>query len=114
VKEVDPICTKAQGEIDKVANTRARDEASVDKLAKAYGTGAEELEALKPPEENATAYKQFTDSWRDGEDLFQRLSGELERGDSSAFQRVPSILDEVNTEIKDLASEYGFQDCASD
>jgi hypothetical protein len=114
VKQVDPICTKAQGEIDKIANTRARDEASVDKLAQIYATTAKDLEALKPPGQNATAYQQFTDSWRDGEDLFQRLSGELGRGDSSAFQRVPAILDEANTEIKDLASEYGFQGCATD
>jgi len=36
------------------------------------------------------------------------------RGDSSAFQRVPSTLDEVNSEIKDLAQQYGFSGCASD
>jgi hypothetical protein len=113
-EKVDPICVKAQEEVDKVAGTRARSEAAVQQLASIYEDAAKELEAVKPPEQNAQAYKQFTDAFRDGQDLFTRLEAEVGRGDSSAFQRVPSTLDEVNTEIKDLAQQYGFSGCGSD
>jgi hypothetical protein len=113
-KKVDPICVKAQGAVDKVAGTRARSEAAVAKLSGIYGDAATDLEALKPPEQNAAAYKQFTDAFRSGEDLFKRLGAEVGRGDSSAFQRVPSTLDQVNTEIKDVAQQYGFDGCGSD
>jgi hypothetical protein len=113
-QKVDPICVKAQQEIDKVAGTRARSEAAVQKLSGLYGAAAADLEALKPPEQNAAAYKQFTDAFRSGEDLFKRLGAEVGRGDSSAFQRVPSTLDQVNTEIKDVAQQYGFDGCGSD
>jgi hypothetical protein len=113
-KKVDPICTKAQAAVDKVAATRARNEAAVQKLSSLYGDAATDLEALKPPEQNAAAYEQFTQAFRSGEDLFKRLGAEVERGDSSAYQRVPSTLDQVNTEIKDTAQQYGFDGCASD
>ena len=113
-KKVDPICLKTQEEVDKVAGTRARSEAAVKKLAGIYGDAATDLEGLKPPEQNAAAYKQFTDAFRSGEDLFTRLEEEVGRGDSSAFQRVPSTLDQVNTQIKDTAQQYGFDGCASD
>jgi hypothetical protein len=113
-KKVDPICLKAQEEIDKVAGTRARNQAAVKKLAATYGDAADDLEALKPPEQNAAAYKQFTDAFRSGEDLFTRLNEEVGRGDSSVFQRVPSTLDQVNTEIKDTAQQYGFSGCGGD
>jgi hypothetical protein len=113
-QKVDPICVKAQAEIDKVAGTRARSEAAVQKLAGIYGDAAGDLEAVKPPEKNAAAYEQFTHAFRSGEDLFKRLGAEVERGDSSAFQRVPSVLDQVNTEIKDVAQQYGFDGCGSD
>ena len=113
-QKVDPICVKAQEQVDKVAGTRARSEAAVQKLAVIYGNAAGDLEGLKPPEQNAAAYKQFTDAFRSGEDLFNRLGAEVKRGDSSAFQRVPSTLDQVNTEIKDVAQQYGFDGCGAD
>jgi hypothetical protein len=113
-KKVDPICVKAQAEVDKIAGTTPRDRASVQKLSDIYKNAATDLEALQPPEQNATAYKQFTDAFRDGQDLFTRLDAEVGRGDSSAYQRVSSILDEVNTDVKDLATQYGFTDCGSD
>ena len=113
-KKVDPICVKAQEQVDKVAGTRARSEAAVKKLAGIYASAAADLEGLKPPEQNAAAYKQFTEAFRSGEDLFTRLNEEVGRGDSSAFARVPSTLDQVNTEIKDVAQQYGFDGCASD
>jgi hypothetical protein len=113
-KKVDPICTKAQAQIDKVAGTRARSRAAVQKLSAIYGDTAGQLEGLKPPAQNAPAYKEFTGAFRDAEDLFKRLDQEVGRGDSSAFQRVPSTLDQVNTDIKDQASQYGFEGCSSD
>lgn len=113
-KKVDPICVKAQQQVDKVAGTRARSEAAVKKLAGIYAATAGDLEGLKPPEKNAAAYKQFTDAFRSGQDLFTRLNEEVGRGDSSAFARVPSTLDQVNTEIKDVAQQYGFDGCAAD
>src|SRR5215218_300239 len=100
-KKVDPICVKAQKEVDKVAGTRARSRAAVQKLSAIYGGAAKELAALKPPEQNASAYQEFTGAFRDAEDLFTRLDEEVGRGDSSAYQRVPSTLDQVNTDIKD-------------
>jgi len=113
-QKVDPICVKAQEALDKVAGTRARSRAAVQKLAGIYEDAAKDLEGLKPPEQNAAAYQQFTDAFRDGQDLFTRLDAEADRGDSSTFQRVPSTLDEVNSEIKDLAQQYGFSGCSSD
>ena len=114
VKKVDPICAKAQAQVDKIAATTVRDQASVKKLAGVYAATAGDLEAIKPPEQNASAYKQFTDAFRDGQDLFTRLNEEVGRGDSSAYQRVPTILDEVDTEVKDLAEQYGFKGCIGD
>ena len=113
-QKVDPICVKAQEAVDKVAGTRARSQVAVKKLAGIYGDTAADLEALKPPEQNAAAYKQFTDAFRSGEDLFTRLDEEVGRVDSSPFQRVTSTLDQVNTEIKGVAQQYGFDGCASD
>jgi hypothetical protein len=113
-QKVDPVCAKAQAQIDKIAATNLRDQASLKKLAGVYAGAASDLEALKPPAQNASAYKQFTDAFRNGQDLVTRLNGEVSRGDSSAYQRVPTILDEVNTEVKDQASQYGFKGCISD
>jgi hypothetical protein len=113
-RKVDPICVKAQSQIDKVAGTRARSQPALEKLAAIYGGTAKRLEGLKPPAKNAPAYQEFTGSFRDAQDLFKRLDQEVGRGDTSAYQRVPSTLDQVNTDIKDQASQYGFQGCARD
>jgi hypothetical protein len=113
-QKVDPICVKAQQQIDKVAGTRARSQAAVDKLAGYYGDAAKQLGALDPPADSKEAYGEFTHAWQSGQKLFSDLSAEVGRGDSSAFQRVPSILDQTNTQIKDLAQQYGFKACGSD
>src|SRR3954462_1289075 len=113
VKKVDPICVKAEEQIDKVAGTRARSRPAVQKLAGIYKSTAADLEGIKAPAQNATAYKEFTQAFRHGQDLFTRLDAEVGRGDSSAFERVPTILDEANSDIKDQAQQYGFERCGS-
>jgi len=113
-KQVDPICAGAQKEIDKLAGTEIRDRPTLQKLGGVYGDTASKLEKLEPPKQNATAYKQFTDAFRDGQDLVKRLDSEVGRGDSSAYQRVRSILDQVDTNVTDLAGQYGFTGCAGD
>ena len=113
-KQVDPICGQAQTELDKLAAQEIRDQAALRAASGVYEDAAVKLEKLEPPEQNATAYKRLTDAFRDGQDLLTRLNAEVGRGDSSAYQRVPSILDQVNTEIKDLGTQYGFRECAAD
>ena len=112
--QVDPICQKAKAQIDKLVGNEIRDRARLKQLAGVYGDTASKLEGLKPPKKNAAAYKEFTDSFRDGQDLFTRLDGEVGRGDSSAYQRVNGELDQVNSDVKDMAIEFGFEKCASD
>ena len=113
-KKADKICAAAEAEVDKVAGSNVRDRASVRKLASIYEDAATELEALEPPETNAEAYKRFTNGFRDAQDQFTRLDEEVGRGDESAYQRVSSILDEVKSDVKDQATQYGFEECASD
>lgn len=113
VKQVDPICTKAQDEIDKLVVDEIRDPAKLKQLTGVFADTAAELEALEPPEENVSAYQEFTDAFRDGERNFTQLEGEVERGDSSAYQRVNSTLDEVETDLRDQASQNGFEACAA-
>jgi hypothetical protein len=113
-EKADKICTEAEAEVDKVAGSNVRDRASVQKLSDIYENAATELEGLEPPQANAEAYERFTDAFRDAQDLFVRLDQEVGRGDESAYQRVSSILDEVKTDVKDLATQYGFEGCASD
>ena len=114
VKQVDPICDKAQAEIDKLVGTEIRDPARLKELIGVFEDTATELEGLKPPTKNAEAYQEFTDGWRDGVRNFTQLEGEVGRGDNSAYQRVTSTLDEVDVDIKENASQFGFQDCATD
>jgi hypothetical protein len=114
VEQVDPICAKAQAEIDKVVAKEVRSTEQLQALVAVYEDTATELEGLKPPEQNAAAYKEFTDTFRDGQDLFTRLQAEVGRGDSSAYQRVTSTLDQVKTDTKDVADEFGFQACSAD
>jgi hypothetical protein len=113
-KRVDPICQSAQTQLDKLNQNEIRDPNTLRKAAAAYGDAATKLEALEPPSKNASAYQQFTHAFRSGQDLLTRLGGEVGRGDNSAYERVSSILDQANTEIKDLASQYGFTQCAAD
>ena len=113
-KKVDPICTKAQDAVDKVAGTRARSRPAVQKISSIYADAAAQLEGLKPPKKNTSTYQEFTHAFRNGEDLFKQVDAEVGRGDDSAFARVPSTLDQVNTAIKDQASQYGFNGCAGD
>src|SRR5215208_716942 len=113
VQQVDPICKKAQTQVDKLVATEVRDPERLKQLSGVYRDTATELEGLKAPEQNRTAYGRFTDAFRDGQDLFERLEAEVGRGDSSAYQRVTSTLDEINTDVESLASDYGFQECAS-
>jgi hypothetical protein len=112
--QVDQVCAKAKSEIDKLVSTEVRDPEQLQQLSEVHKNTATELEGLKPPADNAAAYQEFTDAWRDGEDLFARLQAEVGRGDSSAYQRVNSTLDQVKTDVRDVATEYGFQECAAD
>jgi hypothetical protein len=111
VKKVDPICVKAQRQMDKLTANEIRDRARLKALAGVFEDTATELEALKPPAKNADAYKEFTDAFRDGQDLFIRLDGEVGRGDSSAYQRVTSTLNQVQTDYRESASDFGFTGC---
>jgi hypothetical protein len=113
VQQVDPICKKAQTQVDKLVATEVRDPERLKELANVYRDTATELEGLEAPEQNRVAYGRFTSAFRDGEDLFERLEEEVGRGDSSAYQRVTSTLDEINTDVESLATDYGFQECAS-
>jgi hypothetical protein len=111
VEQADPICAQALTEVDKQSQQEIDDEAALGEVSKVYGDAATELEGLEPPEANATAYGRLTDSFREGADLFSRLQDEA-GGDSSVYQRVPSTIDEANTNIKDLANQFGFTECA--
>ena len=112
-QKAESICTTAQSEIDKVVATEVREPEQLQQLSQVFTDTASDLEQLKPPAENAAAWEEFTDAWHDGEDLFKRLQAEVGRGDSSAYERVNSTLDQVKTDVKDVASEYGFAECAA-
>lgn len=111
VKRVEPICTDAQAAVDKLSPIE--DPAAVAKAAGAYKDAAARLDKLDPPQENAEAYRRFVEVYRDAGDTLGRLEAEIRGGDSSALERVPSILDDVNTERGDIASEYGFDKCTA-
>ena len=113
-QRVESICTKAKSEVDKAVSTEVRDPQQLQQLSDVYKDTASDLESLKPPAQNAAAWEQFTNAWREGEDLFTRLKAEVGRGDDSAYQRIKSTLDEVKTDVTDIASEYGFEECAAD
>jgi hypothetical protein len=112
VDQVDPVCAKAFDEVDKLSAKQIDDQAELAELSGIYKDAATELEGFEPPEQNATAYKRFTDAFREGQEVVGELEGEAGRGDNSVFQRVSSVIDEANTNIKDLASQYGFEECA--
>lgn len=112
-KQVDPICVKAQQEIDKLAVGGISDQETLKEAADVYRDTATELEGLKPPEQNRAAYGEFTDTFRDGSDQLEDLEAEVARGDSSAYQRATTILDEIKTDTRDLASDYSFEECAA-
>lgn len=111
-EQVDPICAKAMDEVDKLAEQQIEDQGALGRVGDVYRDAATELEGLKPPEQNATAYGRFTDSFREAQELFAEIEAEAGRGDNSVFQRVPGVLDEAKTNIKDLANQYGFKECA--
>jgi hypothetical protein len=112
VKKVDPVCVETLDQVDKLAGNEVKDRATLQKIAKTYGDAATELEAQKPPEKNATQYKRFTEAFHDGSDLFSDLDVEVGHGDTGAYQRVPATIDQVGTEVKDLAMQFGFTQCA--
>jgi hypothetical protein len=112
VKQVDPVCAQALDEADKVSAQKIEDQAAIAEVSDVYRDAATELEGFEAPEENATAYGRFTDSFREAQRLLEELDAEAGRGDSSVFQRVSGVLDEANTNIKDLANQYGFKECA--
>jgi hypothetical protein len=112
VKKVDPVCVKALDDVDQLSAQQIDEQAELGELSGIYGDAATELEGFKPPEQNATAYQRFTDAFREGQDLAGQIEAEAGRGDNSVFQRVPGVIDEANTNIKDLASQYGFEECA--
>ena len=113
VKKVDPVCVKALGEVDKHAGAgiEIKDPGTLEKIAAAYEDAGTELDGQKPPEQNATAYGRFTQAFHDGGDLFTRMADEASR-DPKTYARVPSTVDQVNTDVKDLADQFGFTKCA--
>lgn len=113
VEQVDPVCVKALDEVDEISAQQIDDQAAVGQVANAYRDAATELEGLEAPEQNATAYGRFTDAFREAQRLMEEIDAEAGRGDNSVFQRVPGVLDEANTNIRDLANEYGFTECAA-
>jgi hypothetical protein len=112
VKQVDPVCAQALEEVDKLSAQKIEDEAALGEVADVYRDAATELEGFEAPEQNATAYGRFTDAFREAQRLLEEIEAEAGRGDNSVFQRVSGVLDEANTNIKDLAEQYGFEECA--
>jgi hypothetical protein len=112
VKKADPVCAKAVTDIDKTAGGRVQDRATLQKIIKTYDTAAKDLEALKPPEKNATVYKRLTQAFSGGADQFTQIDTQVGHGDTGAYQQVPDSIDTVRTEVQDLANQFGFTQCA--
>lgn len=112
VDEVEPICTRAQDEVDKLSPIE--DEQGVQGAVQLFEDTSKELEGVDVPEQNAEAYKTFVDAYRDAGRTLGRIEGELARGDSSALQRVTPVLDEMRTRTNQLASDFGFEECAGE
>jgi hypothetical protein len=111
VKRVEPICVQSQRSIDDLAPIE--DEAALRKAAAVYEDAATKFGELKPPQENAGAFRRFVEVYRDAAKTLNGILGEVNRGDSGAFQRVQPVLDNVASEGGDAAEDYGFTKCTS-
>ena len=111
VKKVEPICVQARRSIDDLAPIE--DEVGLREATSVYEDTARKLRKLKPPQQNAAAYDRFVEVYRDAARTLNGIYGELQRGDSSALQRVSPVLDNVNTEGGDAAEDYGFTKCTT-
>lgn len=111
VKRVEPICVQTQRSIDDLAPIE--DEAALRKAVAVYEDAARKFGELQPPAQNADAFRQFVEVYRDAAKTLNGILAEVNRGDSSAFQRVTPVLDNVNSEGGDAATDYGFTKCTS-
>ena len=113
VKKADPICAKALTDADKTAGGRVQDQKTLRKIGEIYGTAGDDLDALKPPEKNATAYRRLTQVFHDGSQEMTQIDGQVGHGDTGAYQQVPDAIDTIRTEAQDLADQFGFTQCAA-
>ena len=106
-QKADAICREVQSKVGRLGDDPAMERDAV-------RSAAERLRAMNPPSENETVWMRFvTDTenlWLSLEDVAQ--ARDPSTNDRARAERALQRVRDTNNRIKELAKDYGMQDCA--